>query len=62
MTCNWDGITKSEALKTDEVAIRHQFADAAKEYNWEKTLEILNTRSDLINVTTPLGQWNCVLK
>jgi hypothetical protein len=56
MTCNWDGITKSEVLKTDEVAIRHQLADAAKEYNWGKTLEILNARSDLINVTRPDGR------
>lgn len=63
--CNeWDGITKSEVLRNDEVAVRHKLADAAKEYNWKKTIEILNKRSDLINVTrldgrslyTPLHQ------
>jgi hypothetical protein len=56
MTAEWDGITKSEVLRNDEVVIRHKLADAAKEYNWKKTLEILNKRSDLINVTRPDGR------
>lgn len=56
MTAEWDGITKSEVLRDDEVAVRHKLADSAKEYNWKKTLEILNKRSDLINVTRPDGR------
>jgi hypothetical protein len=56
MTAEWDGITKSEVLRDDEVEIRQALADAAKEYNWKKTLEILNMRSDLINVTRPDGR------
>lgn len=56
MTAEWDGITKSEVLQDDEVAVRHQLADAAKQYNWKKTLEILNERPDLSNVTRPDGR------
>jgi len=56
MTAEWKGITKSEALRDDEAAIRHNLADAAKAYNWKKTLEILNKRPDLINVTRPDGR------
>lgn len=56
MTAEWDGITKSEALQDDEVVIRHALADAAKQYHWKKTLEILNGRPDLINVTRPDGR------
>ena len=56
MSIKWDGITKSATLQKDEVKIRHRLADAAKIYDWQKTLEILNQRSDLINVTRPDGQ------
>jgi len=64
MTAEWDGITKSELLRDDEVIIRHALADAAKQYNWKNTLEILDERPNLINVTrldgrslyTPLHQ------
>lgn len=56
MTAEWDGITKSEVLQDDEVTVRHQLADAAKQYNWKKTLEILNKRPDLSNVTRPDGR------
>ncbi|WAL60006.1 ankyrin repeat domain-containing protein [Thermocoleostomius sinensis] len=56
MAAEWDGITKSEVLRDDEVVIRHALADAAKQYNWKKTLEILDERPDLINVTRPDGQ------
>lgn len=56
MTAKWDGITKSDVLRDDEVAIRHALADAAKQYNWKKTLEILDKRPDLVNVTRPDGR------
>jgi hypothetical protein len=56
MTAEWDGITKSEVLQDNEVAVRHQLADAAKQHNWKKTLEILNKRPDLSNVTRPDGR------
>lgn len=56
MSAKWDGITKSEVLGDNETAIRHNLADAAKAYNWNKTLEILNKRPDLINVTRPNGR------
>ncbi|MCT7975843.1 ankyrin repeat domain-containing protein [Laspinema olomoucense] len=56
MTDKWDGIIKSKLLRDEEVAVRHQLADAAKGYNWKKTLEILNERPDLSNVTRPDGR------
>ena len=56
MTAVWDGITKSEALRNDDVVIRYALANAAKQYNWKKTLEILDERPDLINVTRPDGR------
>ncbi|WP_186512913.1 ankyrin repeat domain-containing protein [Synechococcus sp. A15-44] len=56
MTPKWVGITKSEALLDGEVVIRHALADATKQYNWKKTLEILDERPDLINVTRPDGR------
>lgn len=56
MTAEWDGITKSEVLRDDEVVIRHALADAAKQYNWKKTFEILDKRPDLLNVTRPDGR------
>lgn len=55
MTVEWNGITKS-ILEDDEVALRHQLADAAKAYNWKKTQEILITCPDLINATRPDGR------
>lgn len=56
MAAEWDGITQSEPLRDDEVLIRHALADAAKQYNWKKTLEILHERPALINVTRPDGR------
>ena len=56
MSIEWDGITKSATLEKDEIKIRHRLADVAKIYDWQKTLEILNQRSDLINVTRPDGR------
>lgn len=56
MTFEWDGITKSEALQGDELKVRLKLADAAKSYNWKKTVKILQNRPDLINVTRPDGR------
>ncbi|MCS6776674.1 MAG: ankyrin repeat domain-containing protein [Chloroherpetonaceae bacterium] len=38
------------------VLVRHQLADAAKEYNWKKVLDILYAHPDLINATRPGGE------
>jgi hypothetical protein len=56
MTAEWDGITKSEVLRDYEIELRHNLADAAKRYDWQKTLEILNERPRLINTTRPEGK------
>lgn len=56
MTIKWDGITTSEVIREDAVEVRHKLADAAKEFDWEKTLEILNNYPELINTTRPDGK------
>ena len=56
MTVEWDGTTKSDGLQDKEVAIRHTLAEAARQYDWQKTLEILNERPDLVNATRPDGR------
>lgn len=56
MTTEWDGVTKSDVLRSNEVVIRHALADAAKRYDWKATLKILDDRPDLINVTRPNGK------
>lgn len=40
----------------NRVLIRHQLADAAKAYNWQTVLELLNSHPDLINSTRPGGE------
>ena len=54
MTVKWDGMTKL-GLSDSEVELRHHLANAAKAYDWKKTLEILMARPDLINMTRPDG-------
>jgi hypothetical protein len=50
----WDGITKPETLPPEATAVRQQLADAAKAYDWTRTLELLeDTR--LVNATRPGG-------
>jgi len=56
MCIEWDGITRPECYRDDEIAIRHNLADAAKRYHWAAALEILADRPDLINATRLNGQ------
>jgi hypothetical protein len=56
MTIKWDGITTSEVIREDAVEVRHKLADAAKEFDWEKTLKILNDYPELVNTTRPDGK------
>ncbi len=46
----------SGKLRRNRAEIRHQLADAAKTYNWQKVLELLNAHPDLINSTRPGGE------
>lgn len=46
----------SGKLGRNRTEIRHQLADAAKTYKWQKVLELLNTHPDLINSTRPGGE------
>lgn len=56
MRVEWDGITKPECCREDDIAIRHNLAEAAKRYHWALALEILADRPDLINATRLNGQ------
>ena len=56
MATGSDELTNTGKLGKTTVEVRHQLADAAKAYNWQKTLEILNEHPVLINATRPGGQ------
>lgn len=46
----------SQGKPGSRVSIRHHLADAAREYNWKKVLEILYVHPDLVNATRPGGE------
>ena len=51
----WDGIVSSSALSEAENRVRHDLADAAKNYDWSHVLSILARHNNLINTTRPDG-------
>lgn len=51
---DWDGITRKETLKEDVAQMRQSLADAAKNYDWPRVLELAKY-SDLVNTTRPSG-------
>jgi hypothetical protein len=50
----WDGVTRPETLTPEAAAVRQRLADAAKAYDWPRTLEILE-QTRLVNATRPGG-------
>jgi hypothetical protein len=52
----WDGITRAETLTPEAAAVRQQLADAAKGYDWPRTLELLGENPQLVNTTRPGGR------
>ena len=38
----WDGITRPKTLTEDELRVRMELADAAKQYDWPMVLRILD--------------------
>jgi hypothetical protein len=51
----WDGIVYPEALSEDANGLRQVLADAAKKYNWDAELSVLNREPALVNTTRPGG-------
>jgi hypothetical protein len=45
----WDGITQKESLTELAQQARHDLADAAQRYHWERVLEIVSASPDLVN-------------
>ena len=55
MSVIWDGVTARHALSEGHVAVRHELADAAKEYDWKKVLSLVEAQLSLVNSTRPDG-------
>lgn len=51
----WDGVTRNEALPAREAELRHSIADAARDYQWPRLLELLCEHEDRVNATRPGG-------
>lgn len=56
MTTEWPGVITASVLHEYDVIRRNELADAAKVYDWDKTLEILRTYPSLINATRLNGK------
>lgn len=52
----WDGVTRAETLNPQAATARHRLADAAKAYDWNTVLALLEQDTQLINTTRPGGQ------
>lgn len=52
----WDGVTQPDALNEDAANARIRLANAAKSGDWPTLLEILSTKSELINSCRPGGK------
>lgn len=52
----WDGITRAETLDAPALATRSALADAARDYDWTRVLELLSGNRQLINASRPGGR------
>lgn len=55
MASTWDGVTRAETLRDDVLRFRHELANAAKNYDWRRLLELLSGRKEHVNATRPGG-------
>lgn len=55
-TDQWEGRTQAQSFHKNIAALRHSLADAAKLFNWNEVLKIINDQPSLINATRPDGQ------
>lgn len=51
----WDGITQSRTLFPEQAQLRHELANLAKSYSWDRVLHLLEEHPDLVNTTRPDG-------
>lgn len=56
MSVTWDGITARHILGDEQVAVRHELADASKNYDWARLLSLLEAHPSLVNTTRPEGR------
>lgn len=54
-TVVWDGIVGDDVLHEDAAKVRHQLADAAKNFEWGRLTAMLREQRDLVNTTRPGG-------
>ena len=47
----WDGVTVADIFSKEVVELRHQLADAARDYHWSRTLELLEQHPDWVNAS-----------
>lgn len=55
MTIESGNSVSSAKFEENKTQVRHQLADAAKAYNWQKVFEILDKHPELIDATRPDG-------
>lgn len=55
MDIAWIGTTRTESLSDEYAVIRHALADASKNYNWTRVLELIATDKELANTSRPSG-------
>ena len=51
----WDGVTRSATLGARVVEARHRLADAARDYDWEQVIALLEEQPEAINSSRPDG-------
>jgi hypothetical protein len=52
----WDGVNDAALLSDRVLKVRTEIADAARDYAWDRLLEIVAQHPDLVNSTRPGGQ------
>lgn len=56
MDVTWDGVVTVDSLTEDSARLRAELSDAAKAYNWKRTLDLLQGHRDLVNSCRPNGR------
>ena len=51
----WDGVTKSATLSSRVAEARHTLADAAKDYDWDRVIALLEEQPEAVNSSRPDG-------
>jgi hypothetical protein len=51
----WDGITQTKTLAEEAARCRFELADAARDYNWSRVLDLVSEHPELVNCCRPGG-------